>query len=139
MIPQNVIGETIYSRGVNQTITTAAELTYTDKAGDARTIAEGEILNIVDVFVSTAGTAKDIIVFQDANNDDTLDSGEELIPPIELSGQGVVPLTFGLDVTAAPMNAAGTNDLFIVSSAGGTVSWLITFVVTQKTVSAELP
>lgn len=127
----NVKGQTIYARVVNQTVTSALDLTWTTKAGATRTLAEGEVVNIIDVFVSTAGTAKDVILFQDNDGNDALTSGEEIMPPIEFSGQGNFAMPFGADITLQPVNAAGTNTLHLVASASGTVSALLTAVITQ--------
>lgn len=127
----NVSGQVIYGRVINQTVTTPLEITWETKSGATRTLAENDVINIIDVFVSTAATAKDVILFQDNDGDNALDSGEEIIPPIEFAGQGNFSHVFGADVTLQPINAAGTNNLHIVASTTGTVSAFITAVITQ--------
>jgi len=119
------IGRTIYARVVNQTVTTPLELTWVDQNGNAVTLAQKDRINIVDLIVSNAATAKDVILFQDHDGDNVLDTGEEIIPPIEFSGQGTFGMGFGLDVPLRRINATGTNGLHIVASATGTISVLV--------------
>lgn len=127
----NLSGRTIYGRIVNAVLTTATEITWEDKNGNSVTLAAGDRVNIVDLVVSTDGTAKDIIIFQDNDGDNALDSGEEIIPPLEFAGQGTLAMQFGLDVSLQKINAALTNGLHAVASAAGNCSILVTATITR--------
>ena len=116
------IGRLIYGRVINQTITTALELSWTDSNGNAVTLIEGDRINITDVVISTAITAKDVILFQDHDGSNDLDAGEHLLGPIEFSDQGTYGQGFGLDLRCQRINAALTNGIFLVADTTGTVS-----------------
>lgn len=124
-------GRSVYARVVNQTVTTALELVWKSQNGDTVVLKEGNRIHLVDVMVSTAGTAKDVILFQDNDAGNDLDTGEEIIPPLEFPGQGTIGMPFGMDVSMQPINAGLTNNLHIIASTTGTVSALITARITD--------
>ena len=127
-----VNGRAIYGRIINATITTATEVTWEDKNGNSVTLQVGDRINLIDIVISTAATAKDVILFQDHDGDDALHSGEEIVPRIEFAGQGTFGIGLGADLSLRKINATGSNGLFAIASTTGTVSVLLSATLSRS-------
>jgi hypothetical protein len=62
-------------------LTTATQIVLVDRDGVTRVLAAGERLVISSLTINNGGTASIITIFQDANNDGTVDAGEALYAP----------------------------------------------------------
>lgn len=126
----NLNGKPVFAVGVAQAATSATVLTWVDINGNTYTPAVGDRFNFVDIIVANVATAKNVRIFQDHDSDNAIDAGEDLIAPIEFSGQGTAVVPLGMDRPSRKL-AAATNDFMILASTTGNINWYIAAHVTR--------
>jgi len=120
-MPQSPTGRFLRANIVAADLSTFQELSWVNKNNAAVTLVANQRLILKTIVFANAATAKRVTFFQDADADNAVDSGEEVIV-LESGGVESYCLDFGQGIPLAQINAAVTNNLHVLSSAAGAVS-----------------
>lgn len=97
-----------------------APITFKDSNGNSVTVPDTGRIIITTAIISNQATAKDLVIFQDLDDDGTYDAGEELIN-VSFGGQDHVVIDFGEGLRLR----RGISDVLVGASAAGDVDVLL--------------
>lgn len=98
----------------------AGTLSFKDVNGGSFTFVAGTRLIIYEIHVNNRATAKDLTLFQDADNDGAIDAGEQILA-FSFAAAGFGESRSERGIATVPINAAANNLFKVLASAAGSV------------------
>lgn len=117
-------GRTVIGRIDNSAVGSVATIAFTDISGNTYTFLAGDRLIIYGVQVNNRATAKDLTIFQDADNDGAIDAGEAVFV-FSFAAAGFVSRDSNRGIATLKINDAANNLFKALASATGAVDILI--------------